>query len=629
MTVAPDIQKIEIERLIDAGEPRQALAVLRAYWRKNMRPAAASYVLNRFEQVKKAVPLRKCKLAILRSFTVEPAVLLLKASAAVEGIDLSVHVGAFNAYMQEMLDAESSLYRYEPDVVFLAVQSRDIAPDLYADFAGLTSQNRAEAVERVSQEISNCVKTFRSRSAAHLVLHTLEAPIAPNQGILDWQRRDGQTSSLYEINERLASLAEKCPGIYLLNYEALISEMGWTAWHSEQNWITSKLPLSAAAVSRLATEWLRFLHPLTGRSCKVLAVDLDNTLWAGVVGEDGMNGIRLEGDDSSVAFLNLQRVLLDLYHRGILLAICSKNNAADALEVLEKHPAMLLRSRHFAAMRINWNDKARNLREIADELNVGIDAVAFLDDNPAEREWVSKQEPDVTIIDLPEDPAEYARTVRETPVFERLTISAEDRERNRYYREQRQRDSAKENYTSLRDFYDSLATVVEIAPVTQSTTARVAQLTQKTNQFNVTTKRYNEQEITALPADVHWNVYSVSVRDRFGDHGVVGVAIVHDCGATHEIDTFLLSCRIIGRTVETAMLAYLAQKARESGALKITGEFLGTKKNAPAKDLYRTHGFRCIVESESGSRWELDLADGPQIQTPTWLDVRIVQEVHS
>jgi FkbH-like protein len=604
------------------------MTALGTFWRENMRPAAASYVLSRFAEIRDAVPVRSCRLAVLRSFTVEPVTQLLRASAAVAGIDLILQVGEFNSYAQDTLDPESSLYRFAPDVVILAVQSRDIAPDLWADFADLTAEQVVSAVARVSGEIRNCIEACRSLSGCHLVVHTFEVPFRATNGIMDWQRHDGQTAAFREINQRIAKLPAEYPGVYLLDYDGLIAETGRTGWHSELNWASSRLPLSAEALPRLAAEWLRFLHPLTGRSCKALAVDLDNTLWGGVIGEDGINGIRLDGEYPGVAFVNLQRAILDLHQRGILLAICSKNSAADALRVLEEHPAMLLRPGHFAAMRINWSDKADNLRAIADELNIGIEAIAFLDDNPVERAWVRSQEPDVTVIDLPDEPIEYARTLREAAVFERLTVSAEDRERNRYYSEQRQRENLKREGASLEDFYRSLSTAVEIAPVTAATMARVAQLTQKTNQFNLTTKRYSPQEIAAMAADPGWSVYTLAVRDRFGDNGVAGVAIVRERSTTHEIDTFLLSCRVIGRTVETAMLAYLARKARDSGAVTLTGEFRPTKKNAPAQELYRAHRFRCVTASETGSRWELDLAGDTQIQTPQWLEVKIVQEVH-
>lgn len=629
MALPPDTLKEDIDRLIAAGDSRRALTALGLFWRDNMRPAAASYVLNRFAKIRDTVPLRSCRLALLRSFTVEPAALLLQASAAVAGIDLTIHTGGFNAYAQEMLDLESSLYRFAPDVVILAVQSRDIAPDLWADFASLTSEQVSSAVARVSGEIRNCAAACRSHGNCHLIVHTLEVPFRPAEGIFDWQKRNGQSAAFREINERLASLPTEYPGVYLLDYEGLISETGRAGWHDEQNWAGTRLPVSAEALPRLAAEWLRFLHPLTGKTCKVLAVDLDDTLWGGIIGEDGMNGIRLGDDYPGVAFLNLQRAMLDLHQRGILLAICSKNNPADALEALEKHPAMVLRPGHFAAMRVNWNDKANNLREIAAELNIGLDAVAFLDDNPAERAWIRDQEPDVTVIELPDDPMDYARTLREAAIFERLTISAEDRERSRYYREQRQRNDLKREAVSVEDFYRSLSMTIEIAPVTAGSVPRVAQLTQKTNQFNLTTKRYSEQQIAAMAADPTWSMYSIAVRDRFGDNGITGVAIVREGAAVHEIDTFLLSCRVIGRTIETAMLDHLARKAREGGVQTLAGDFLPTKRNSPARDIYRAHGFRCVAESEAGSRWELDLWGDTHIHTPSWLQVNIVEEVRS
>ena len=625
MTPAPDNLRAEVDRLIAAGESRRAMTALGAFWRENMRPAAAAFVLNRFALIRDAVPVRTCKLAILRSFTLEPAVELLRASAAVAGIDLNVQVGEFNSYIQEMIDPNSSLYRFAPDVAILAVQSRDIAPDLWSNFADLTAEQATSAVARTSAEIHDCVAACRTHSACHLIVHTFEVPFRAAGGIMDWQRHGGQAAAFQEINQRIGKLPAEHTGVYLLDYEGLISETGQERWNSEMNWISSRLPLSAEALPRLAAEWMRFLYPLTGKSCKALAVDLDNTLWGGVIGEDGIDGIRLGGEYPGAAFLNLQRAILDLYQRGILLAICSKNNLSDAMGALENHPAMLLRPRHFAAMRINWNDKAMNLREIADELNIGIDAIAFLDDSPAERAWVRSQEPDVIVIDLPEDPIDYTRALREAPVFERLTVSAEDRQRNRYYTEKRQRDELKREGLTLEDFHRSLSTEVEIAPVTKSTLPRIAQLTQKTNQFNLTTKRYSQQEIAAMASDPSWFVYAVAVRDRFGDNGITGVMIVRGSSATREIDTFLLSCRVIGRTVETAMIAYLARKAKEGGAATLTGNFVPTRKNAPARDFYREHGFRCINETEAGSRWELDLAGGAQIQTPAWLAVKIVQ----
>ncbi len=229
----------------------------------------------------------------------------------------------------------------------------------------------------------------------------------------------------------------------------------------------------------MAREWMRFIVPLSGRTAKVLVVDLDNTLWGGVIGEDGMAGIKVGAEYPGAAFQSLHRALLDLSRKGILLAVCSKNNLDDAMEALEKHPGMLVRAKHFAAMRINWTDKAQNLREIAAELNVGIDSLAFVDDNPFEREQVRAALPEVTVIDLPKNPLEYAAAVRNCAAFERLALSAEDQQRTGMYAAQKQRAGAEQSFQSKEDFFRFLEQEAELEPVSDLTLARVAQLTQK------------------------------------------------------------------------------------------------------------------------------------------------------
>ena len=378
------------------------------------------------------------------------------------------------------------------------------------------------------------------------------------------------------------------------------------------------MPIAADCLIHLSREYLRFVLPLMGKTCKALAVDLDNTLWGGVIGEDGMTGIKLSAEYPGAAFLNVQRAILDLYQRGVILAACSKNNLADAMEAIETHPHMLLRPHHFAALRINWQDKAQNLREIARELNIGIDAVAFLDDNPVERNRVRGEVPEVQVLELPADPMGYAQALREWPVFERLTLSAEDRERGRMYAENRQRAELEQTAGSLEDFYRGLQMEAEMGQVTPDTLARTAQLTQKTNQFNLTTRRYSEQEVEAMRRDPAYRVVTLKVRDRFGDNGLVGVAITKTEGQTCEIDTFLLSCRVIGRTIETAILSHLAEQARQQGATVLQGWFLPTKKNAPARDFYAQHDFQPVQEREDGTLWQRDIAANP-VHCPPWV----------
>ena len=333
-----------------------------------------------------------------------------------------------------------------------------------------------------------------------------------------------------------------------------------------------------------------------------------------------MDGIKLGATYPGAAYRALQRVMLDLYRRGIILAVCSKNNPPEALEAIEKHPGMLLRPEHFAALRINWRDKAANLREIANELNIGIDSIAFIDDNPVEREWVAGQLLDVTVIDLPTDPMKYAAALRESPVFERLELTDEDRARGRMYAEQRMRSDLQEAAGSLEDFYRSLAMKVDIEPVNAKTLARAAQLTQKTNQFNLTTRRYTEQQLEALSSP-QWRKYVIRVADRFGDNGIVGMALTRTENDVCEIDTLLLSCRVIGRTIETAFLAALASDARRAGANVLLGRFVPTKKNAPAKDYFKSHGFAMIEEKDGVSTWELPLERAPA--PPPWIELRV------
>ncbi len=583
----------EIDRLIGEGSAAAATRALAEMWRSDPGPVAAGFVVSRFEKLRGFVALTPYRLAILRSFTVEPVVPVLRAAAFVGGIDLHVQLGDFNAYAQEILDPGSSLYSFEPQAVVMAVQSYD------------------------TEALRGWLKVFREGSNAYLILHTVESAVTPARGVLDTQVADGEWDSAQHLNCELRAIARGFPGVYVLDYDALVARYGRESWRDERKWLTMRMPVAAGHLIHLAQEWMRFLHPLTGRIAKVLAVDLDNTLWGGVIGEDGMEGIQLGAEYPGAAFQALQRVMLDFYERGILLAVCSKNNPQDALEAIENHPGMLVQRRHLACLKINWAEKAQNLREIGLELNVGLDSIAFVDDNPVERQHVREQVPEVMVIDLPANPMGYARALRDAPVFERLSLSEEDAQRGEYYAADRERKGLQQSSGSAEEFYRSLQQELEVAPVTPMTLARVAQLTQKTNQFNLTTRRYSEQELAAIAASESKRVYSLRVKDRYCDNGLVGVAIVEDSGEVCEIETLLLSCRVIGRTVETAFLARLVLDATGRGLRTMEGWFLPTRKNSPAKDFFAQHGFERVEENSEGSRWSYDLTK--PMACPDWI----------
>lgn len=613
----------QIDGLIAAGDATGATRLLGELWKQEGGNATAAYLTSRYEQLRGTYGLVHHRAAILSSFTLEPVVPLLRAEAFLAGIDLVAHIGKFNAFSQEILDETSDLYSFQPDTVLLAIQTRDIAPELWSGFADMDSEAIRSSVARIIDSVRSLVASFRKHSSAHLIVHTLELPPNRSLGILDDQTDWGQAAAIQQINHAMHAICREHRGVFVLDYGALIARHGYLRWHDERKWLTARMPINAGHLIHLAREWMRFLVPLAGRSAKVLVTDLDNTLWGGVVGEDGIHGIQLGQEYPGSAYQGLQRALLDLHHKGILLAIASKNNPDDAMEILSKHPGMLLKLEHFAAICINWRDKAENLREIADQLNLGIDSLAFLDDNPIERAQIRAAIPQVTVIELPSDPFQYADTLRDSPFFERLNFSQEDRQRTALYAAERERTSAAHSFSSKEDFFLSLDQVAQIAPVSPGTLARIAQLTQKTNQFNLTTRRYSEQQIAEIASRPGWQVLSMSVHDRYGDHGLVGVSITHNHENYCEIDTLLLSCRVIGRNLETAFLSHLAEMARAQGMTSIRGYFVPTKKNSPAEDFYAQHGFALTSDNGDGSLWIRDLDCNP-IQCPAWVKLRIL-----
>lgn len=610
------------DQIRDAAQAGNWLLVhrgLRSLWEAEAAPATANYIMTYADRLRGRVSLSPCRVAFLRSFTIEPVIPLLRAASLIKGLDLEVQIGGFNTYAQDVLDEKSALYEFSPNVAVLAVQTRDVAPELWDGVDDLSREWAAKIVERVVELYQNLIHAFRRTSRAHLVIHGLDVPQRSSHGYLDDQHF-GQEQAIATINDKLRRMAHANTGVYFLDYASLVARHGRINWYDEQKWLTMRMPIAANHLVHMANEWLRFLCPLMGKVGKVLVTDLDNTLWGGVIGEDGMEKIRIGNEYPGSAYRAAQMAMKDLTRRGIILAVCSKNNWADAMEALEKHPGMVLRPKDFAALRINWNDKVHNLREIAKELNVGTDSLVFVDDNPVEREQVRQHLPEVTVVDLPQDPVHYARVLREIPEFERLWLSEEDRERGRYYAAQRERKELEGSAASLEDFLWSLQQEVSIVQVDPHTIQRAAQLTQKTNQFNLTTKRYSEADLQEFARRPGRALLAVRVQDRFGDNGIVGVVLTEDVDGSCDIDTFLLSCRVIGRTVETAILAFLADGCRKRGLEFLEGWYRPTAKNAPCREFYARHGFESVETRGDGVRWRLRL-DATAITCPPWIQL--------
>jgi len=606
----------QIDGLIAAGNTAQAVRELTALWASDS--SAASFIVSRYRRIRENLPLVSCRVAIERSFTVEPLVPVLKAAAYVSGIEVDTYIGRFNMYSQEVLEPRSPLFEFKPDVVILATLTRDVLPELWPGPQVPTGDGACTAlVERVLSHFKRLIKALRAQSGSHLIIHLFERPCYPSMGILDGRLDGGHIAAIQEINEGLKEFARHETGVYTLDYDGLVARFGGLNWRDELKWQTVRVPLKAEYMKAMVDEWLRFLHPITGKIGKVVAFDLDNTVWGGVIGEDGLSGIALGAEYPGSAFKGVQRALLDLLDRGVLLAVCSKNNPEDALDVFRQHPEMLIKLDQISAVRTNWNEKSENLRSIAAELNVGLDSMVFVDDNPVERNQVRIALPEVHVLELPDNPMAYADAVRSCPLFERLSMSTEDTQRFNLYSARKEILALEAQLGTKEDFCRYLEQKTMIEPVNEMSLVRASQLTQKTNQFNLTTRRYSEQQISQLMATPGWQALTVRVIDRYVDNGIIGVALTRDSEGRCEIDTFLLSCRVIGRGVETAFLAHIIRDARNRGVQFMVGRFIETAKNEPCRRFFKDHGF-IEKETPEGVLWQLDLSEA-DVAWPSWI----------
>jgi FkbH-like protein len=593
-------------------------------------PTLANYLLvaERIELLAASLPpllaARTVRIALLGNATLDHLQSYVKVECYRAGLRPTLYQAGFDQYTQAILDPASGLYSFAPDVVVCAVHASRLFPQVHHyPFDRPVDARRAE-IDAGLATMQQLLDTLTDRSGAMVLVHNMVVPQHKALGILDTRDEFGQTAAFQEVNTRLADLARtRYRNVYVVDEDALQARSGKATATDARLWLTARLGWSEGVLANLSREYLRYVKAARGLSRKCIVLDLDNTLWGGVIGEDGLAGIQLGSDAPGNAFVALQRELEKLWRRGILLAMCSKNNPEDALPVFEQHPDMVLRLAHFAAQRVNWQAKAANIREIARELNIGLDSLVFLDDNPVERAAVRAELPDVLVPELPTDPAGYRRVLLEIlGEFDTLALTDEDRQRNQLYVEQRARQAAQAQSGSLEEYLANLDIVVEIEQANALSLPRIAQLTAKTNQFNLTTRRYTESDIQDKLAR-GWRAYSARVRDRYGDNGLTGVAIVAPDGPHGwAIDTLLLSCRVMGRGIETALLAHLAEQARRAGARFVLGTYVPSAKNGVVRTCYRDHGFERQDEDDTGrATWRLDLAKA-SIDPPTWLTVR-------
>jgi FkbH-like protein len=568
---------------------------------------------------------KRLKTYVVRSVTIEPMLPALTVEAVLAGYVLDVDVGGYGSYMDEMLNPQSELGHSGADLVLVLLDLEETSgqlPELCADGRGIEVEKELEeSVTRVGQML----RSYRDRNAGRLVLQGCVVPDSTSLGqVGDGNLKYGLVNAVKQLNRKLLDLCNTVSDCVFFDVDEIAARYGRTGWRDTRLFLASRLPVAATAFEAYTRGLMRTVSVLFRAPRKVLCTDLDNTLWGGVLGEDGPRGIVTGSAFPGNCYLEYQRYLKQLAARGILLALVSKNNEADVEEAFQVRSADLALSLDsFVARKIGWNEKMEALRALASELSLGLDSFVFVDDSPVECAAIRQYLPEVAVVEVPVDrPWELVKMLADESFFDSATVTDDDVNRPKEYEAQAQRNALLSATTSRDEFLQSLGIVCTFLSAVHAPLARSVQLLAKTNQFNLTTRRHSSTEVERFAKAAGGQSVAVRVRDRFGDAGVVGLALAAQQGDRCVIDSLLLSCRVIGRGIETALLALVAERAAKTGSRWLIGEYIESKKNALCADFYPMHGFErdTSLGGANSIFYRLDLTE--QMPTsPAWLTI--------
>jgi len=545
------------------------------------------------------------EMGVVSSFTAEPLGRFVQTGGAVvPAIPIGCRFAPFGQLIPVCRRPKTHFGDALPQSILLLWRVEDLFEPLLAKFAAGDETAEAAILKEVAAFCDE-VAGLRTRFDGTIIFATPPFPHSPGidrTGLADashWLRLQ------YRVIEAIGTQVMQRRHIRLLDLESIVRQCGAERSYDDRKWYLYRQPFSELVFRAIARQVERIVASETRAAKKCVVLDCDNTLWGGIIGEDGLSGIKLGDSFPGRAYVDFQKELMALQQRGIFLAVCSKNNMADALEVFEKHDAMVLRREHFSAFEVNWERKSRNIERIAKQLNISIDSLVFIDDSPTEIEEVRYNLPSVTGVLVPKELAILPRLIRESVLFDTAAETAEDHLRVASIQHERQRERLKEEM-SEDAFLASLGLIVDVFEAEDVHVDRVTQLINKTNQFNLTTRRRTAAEVRALISDPSWSLMCLKVTDRFGEYGLTGVAIVKYGTEAAQVDTLLLSCRVLGRGVEAALISVLADHAADRGYARLVGEYVPTAKNALCKDFYAERGFSPIVANHSNS-WQLTI----------------------
>ena len=528
---------------------------------------------------------KKIKVAFLSSFTINGLSESLKVKCSKKQISCNSYVAGYNQYNQEILDKKSGLYSFSPDITFLILDTRSIFGDLFHFPYSVTKSERENFVNQKITEIINLIIKFNETSDSKLVITNLSLPHYSPHGIAETKTNYSFHDAIIDFNKKLKEKLLNINSAYVFDFFKFVTKHGENNVFNFQNYLFGDIKISLDYIPYLANEFMPYIISFLGLTKKCIVVDLDNTLWGGIVGEDGFDGIRLGPQPPGNAFVEFQKYLKALSQRGILLAINSKNNFDDAIQVIREHPFMILTESDFSCIKINWNNKASNMQEISKELNIGLDSFVFFDDDPINRELIRESMPEITTPELPHDPSLYSEVIQSLHDFSTFQITSEDTNRGQMYLEQKQRTESQNSISDISEFLKKLNLEIEIKKTNSFTIPRISQLTLKTNQFNLTTKRYHEDQIKKFSEDKNILIGCAQIRDKFGDNGITGVFIVEKTNYDEWfLDTFLLSCRVMGREAEKAILYFIINEAKNNNIKRLKAKFIPTEKNKPIEN---------------------------------------------
>lgn len=544
---------------------------------------------------------RTLRLAILSDADVQHLVPLLEVLLAERGIRADIHRAEYDAIELQIVDPRSALYAFDPEVVVLLHSGNALRAKYYRHEGDRGAFLRARA-----EHLASLWDRIGERCAATIVQSTLALPYERHFGNYEHKVDDAFGPGVARLNAEIAALARTRRQVLINDVEAIAAYVGRRHWMDEKLWTLAKAFCALDHLPLVAQNIADIVLANQGHLVKCVVTDLDNTLWGGVIGDDGVEGILIGPHGDGEPFFRLQHFLRELTRRGIVLAVCSKNDEANALEPFRSHPEMVLRESDIAVFVANWEPKPDNIRHIRETLNIGFDAIVFLDDNPFERDLVRRTLPEVVVPELPEDPADYVRSLCELNLFETTSFSEEDRRRADLYRENASRRQLEERCTDLDEYLRSLDMQITTRRFDAFGLPRVAQLIQRSNQFNLTTRRYSAAECGALAEDASVTPLYFSLADRFGDNGIISVVILRAAADALEIDSWIMSCRVLGRGVEQYVMNRVVAHARAQGLGVVRGTYRPTAKNGMVREFYRQFGFVPVGETaDGGTRWEL------------------------